>query len=84
MALNGLPNYRTSIEVDGFEEIDLHCESSPNTLHISLTVSKVVHQISSVKGAIPLLFSHGCKISCPYPILQIPTHSLKGRVHLSK
>lgn len=43
--LNDLPNYRTSISVDGFGDIDVH----------------FVHQKSSVENAIPLLFVHGCK-----------------------
>ncbi|CEJ56659.1 hypothetical protein PMG11_02860 [Penicillium brasilianum] len=41
--LNELPHFRTEIEVDGFGVLDIH----------------FVHQISPVKGAIPLLFSHG-------------------------
>jgi len=41
--LNKLPNFKTTIDVDGFGDIDLH----------------FVHQTSPVKGAIPLLFSHG-------------------------
>ena len=42
--LNELPNFRTTIPVDGFETINLH----------------FVHQKSTVDGAIPLLFCHGC------------------------
>ncbi|CDM27473.1 hypothetical protein CBS147339_5315 [Penicillium roqueforti] len=41
--LNELPQYRTSIEVDGFGSLDIH----------------YVHQINTKKNAIPLLFSHG-------------------------
>ncbi|KAJ5925606.1 hypothetical protein N7454_008245 [Penicillium verhagenii] len=41
--LNELPQYRTEIEVDGFGKLDIH----------------FVYQISPVKDAIPLLFSHG-------------------------
>ncbi|KAJ5916204.1 hypothetical protein N7504_000219 [Penicillium tannophilum] len=41
--LNELPQYRTEIEVDGFGTLDIH----------------FVHQVSPVKDAIPLLFSHG-------------------------
>jgi len=43
--LNALPMFTRSIEVQGFGELSVH----------------YVHQRSSVKGAIPLLFSHGCK-----------------------
>lgn len=42
--LNELPNFKTAIQVDGFESLDIH----------------FVHQKSDVEGAIPLLFSHGC------------------------
>ena len=42
--LNELPNFRTAIQVDGFEPLDIH----------------FVYQKSNVEGAIPLLFSHGC------------------------
>ena len=42
--LNELPNYRTAISVDGFETLNIH----------------YVHQQTDVKGAIPLLFCHGC------------------------
>ena len=42
--INDLPNYKTAIQVDGFEALDIH----------------FVHQRSEVEGAIPLLFSHGC------------------------
>lgn len=45
-----LPQFHTGIEVDGFGELDIH----------------FVWQKSSVKNAIPLLFSHGCK-SAPSP-----------------
>ncbi|MCJ1228128.1 hypothetical protein MMC12_004789 [Toensbergia leucococca] len=41
--LNQMPNFRTSIHIDGFESIDLH----------------FIHQKSQVEGAIPLLFCHG-------------------------
>ena len=49
--LNALPMFTRSIEVQGFGELSIH----------------YVHQRSSVKGAIPLLFSHGCKspFLCP-------------------
>lgn len=47
--LNRIPQYRTGIKVDGFEELDIH----------------FVWQKSEVKNAIPLLFVHGCKSSCP-------------------
>ena len=42
--LNELPNFKTSIQVDGFDPLDIH----------------FVYQKSNVDGAIPLLFSHGC------------------------
>lgn len=42
--LNELPNFRTSITVDGFDPLDIH----------------FIHQKSNVPGAIPLLFVHGC------------------------
>lgn len=45
--LNRLPQFHTGIEIDGFGELDIH----------------FVWQISSVKNAIPLLFSHGCRCS---------------------
>ncbi|MCJ1373878.1 hypothetical protein MMC20_005108 [Loxospora ochrophaea] len=41
--LNEVPQFHTSIEVDGFESLDIH----------------FVHQKSEVIGAIPLLFVHG-------------------------
>ncbi|CAF9921119.1 hypothetical protein IMSHALPRED_005087 [Imshaugia aleurites] len=41
--LNELPNFKTAIQVDGFESLDIH----------------FVYQKSNVEGAIPLLFSHG-------------------------
>jgi hypothetical protein len=43
--LNALPMFTRSIEVQGFGELSVH----------------YVHQRSSVNGAIPLLFSHGCR-----------------------
>jgi len=42
--LNELPNYMKKIDVKGFGDIDVH----------------FVWQKSEVKGAIPLLFCHGC------------------------
>ncbi|KAJ6028209.1 hypothetical protein N7540_003785 [Penicillium herquei] len=41
--LNELPHYCTDIEVDGFGILDIH----------------FIHQVSPVKNAIPILFSHG-------------------------
>ncbi|KAI5195623.1 hypothetical protein AUEXF2481DRAFT_345660 [Aureobasidium subglaciale EXF-2481] len=41
--LNQLPNYMTDIQVDGFDELQIH----------------FVHQKSEVKNAVPLLFCHG-------------------------
>lgn len=43
--LNELPNYTTGIEVDGLGELQIH----------------FIHQKSSVKNAVPLLFCHGCQ-----------------------
>lgn len=42
--INELPNFITSIEVDGFDSLDIH----------------FVHQKSEIETAIPLLFVHGC------------------------
>lgn len=43
--LNELPQFTTTIDVDGFGELDIH----------------FVHQKSKKEGSIPLLFCHGCK-----------------------
>ena len=43
--MNELSHFKTKIEIDDFQEVDMH----------------FVHQKSNVKGAIPLLFVHGCK-----------------------
>ena len=43
--LNALPMFTRPIEVQGFGDLSVH----------------YVHQRSSVKGAVPLLFVHGCK-----------------------
>jgi hypothetical protein len=43
--LNELKHFKTEVEVDGFPNVDMH----------------FVHHKSEVKGAIPLLFCHGCK-----------------------
>jgi Epoxide hydrolase N terminus len=48
--LNELPMFTRSIEVEGFGELNVH----------------YVHKRSPVKGAIPLLFVHGCT-SPPHP-----------------
>lgn len=42
--MNKLPNFETTIDVDGFGPLDIH----------------FLHEVSSVKTAIPLLFVHGC------------------------
>ena len=47
--INQLPQFRTPIQVDGFEPLSIH----------------FVHQQSSVTGAIPLLFVHGCELRVP-------------------
>ena len=44
--LNKLPQFKTPIQVEGFEPLSIH----------------FVHQKSSVPEAIPLLFIHGCKL----------------------
>lgn len=43
--LNEFPHFHTNVEVDGFGSLDIH----------------FLHQKSEAKGAIPLLFVHGCK-----------------------
>jgi len=48
-ALNQLPQFTTPVDVDGVGPIDIH----------------FVHQKSGRKGAIPLLFCHGCKLALP-------------------
>ena len=45
--INELPNYKTTIEVDGFDPLSIH----------------FVHQKSKNDAAIPLLFVHGCILS---------------------
>ena len=45
--LNQLPQFTTQIQVDGFDPLQIH----------------FVHQQSNVRGAIPLLFVHGCMFS---------------------
>jgi len=54
--LNTLPMFTRSIEVQGFGELCVH----------------YVHQRSSVKGAIPLLFVHGCKSPFYTPPFRLP------------
>src|SRR5262245_27514113 len=43
--LNELPQFTTTISVDGFDELEIH----------------FLHQKSADTGSIPLLFCHGCK-----------------------
>lgn len=45
-SLKEQPQFTTKIEVDGFDELDIH----------------FLHQESPVKNAIPLLFVHGCNV----------------------
>jgi hypothetical protein len=45
--LNDLPQFKTLIQVDGFEDIDVH----------------FIYKPSAVEESIPLLFVHGCKCS---------------------
>lgn len=52
--INELPNFRTTIQVDGFEPLKIH----------------FVHQKSKVDGAIPLLFVHGCEHLPLVPVLR--------------
>ncbi len=84
--MNELPNFMTTINVDGFGEIDIHCRcwsSRPLALGTE-DYRLVVHQVSSVKTAIPLLFSHGCKeTSSPY-LREILANSYKGRAPFLK
>lgn len=64
--LNELLNYHTAIQVDGFEELDIH----------------FVYQKSDVEGAIPLLFSHGCKSThhnCPQDHLKPRLNAPRAR-----
>ena len=42
--INKLPNFQTSVKVDGFDTLKIH----------------FIHQKSEVPNAIPLLFVHGC------------------------
>ncbi len=53
--LNKLPQFHTTISVDGFDPLDIH----------------FVWQKSEVENAIPLLFVHGCKYpsSTLHPLL---------------
>jgi len=56
--LNKLPMFTRSIEVQGFGEMSVH----------------YVHQRSSVRGAIPLLFVHGCESPFCTPHSVFPHH----------
>ena len=54
--INELPNFKTDIQVDGFESLDIH----------------FIHKRSDVDGAIPLLFCHGCEyFSMSYQLIQL-------------
>lgn len=64
--LNELPQYHTQVEVDGFDNLDIHCECcfSYNMKYSNLTPFNIdVHQINTNKAAIPLLFIHGCELN---------------------
>ena len=63
--LNALPMFTRTIVVDGFGELNLH----------------YVHQRSAVKGAIPLLFVHGCTSST---ILPAEPFFTKSRVYRAR
>ncbi|KAK4695688.1 hypothetical protein P7C71_g2113, partial [Lecanoromycetidae sp. Uapishka_2] len=58
--INELPNFKTAIQVDGFESLDIH----------------FVYQKSDVNGAIPLLFSHGSGDGKETPSFHIVAPSL--------
>lgn len=60
--LNTLPHFRTSIQCDGFDPLDIH----------------FVHQRSPISGAIPLLFCHGCEAPCEIAQLTTLLISLQG------
>ena len=45
--LNAFPQFKTFVQVDGFEDVEMHFIYKPSTLEES----------------IPLLFVHGCKLS---------------------
>lgn len=49
--LNQLPNFETTMSLDGFDPFDLH----------------FIHQKSSNPDAIPLLFVHGCQYQAYLP-----------------
>ena len=58
--INKLPMFTRDIEVDGFGTLNIH----------------YVHQVSAVKGAIPLLFVHGCEcglLVCCNPFWRVDT-----------
>lgn len=65
--LNELPNFKTAIQVDGFESLDIH----------------FVHQKSDVDGAIPLLFSHGCALLSSNPRRRLLIPSRARQLHRS-
>ena len=65
--LNELPNFKTAIQVDGFESLDIH----------------FVHQKSNVDGAIPLLFSHGCALLVPTLRRQLLIKPRAGQLYRS-
>lgn len=50
--LNKLPHFTTTIDVDGFDPLEIH----------------FIWQKSDVKNAIPLLFVHGCEFILPSPL----------------
>lgn len=66
---NELPQFTTDITVDGFDGLEIH----------------LVYQKSAIKGAIPLLFIHGCM---PFIrdnfLLRILLTNLQGRAALWK
>ncbi|KAH8983087.1 alpha/beta-hydrolase [Lactarius hatsudake] len=64
--LNALPMFTRTIAVEGFGELSVH----------------YVHQRSAAKGAIPLLFVHGCTaafdVSADHPSFHVVAPSLPG------
>lgn len=63
--LNELPQFKTTVSVDGFGELGIH----------------FVHQRSEREGSIPLLFCHGCTyfLSSPSRILKETVRLTRSR-----
>ena len=54
--LNELPQFQTKIQAKGFDPLNIH----------------FLHQKSGVKGAVPLLFVHGCMLALPRFFSRMP------------